>query len=68
MTKTSAPDKDTLPLADQDNRPLADSELDAVTGGSMVDTASQAMRMLGNATNEVIKNLGDALSTVARKQ
>jgi hypothetical protein len=56
-TPTSAPDKDTRPLADQDNRPLADSELDAVTGGSLTNSTSQA-----------IKNLGEALATMARKQ
>jgi hypothetical protein len=56
-TPTSAPDKDTRSLADQDNRPLADGELDGVTGGSLLNSTSQA-----------IKTLGEALSTMARKQ
>jgi len=56
-TPTSAPDKDTRPLADQDTRPLTDSELNGVTGGSLLNSTSQA-----------IKNIGDALTTMARKQ
>ena len=48
---------------------LEDSELAAVSGGDMAElqTASQQMSFMMSAVDNVIKNIGDGLKSVAQK-